>query len=163
MEVTVACLPTREFAFSCALINSRLFLIHTMIPTRISLVAVLAVWWQPKQLQKLYEKKDEKHTNMGEASQNSLSNHRILFAERWSDPSNPQRGGAGGAAKCLTEFVPMRPPCRRGNAASSANDSIPSTRGKINTGTGRCRKQKLKKRFESDIRDPHRIPQEKRK
>ena len=46
----------------------------------------------------------------GETSDNNNihGRNRNLFAERWSDPSNPQRGGAGAAAKGFEEVIPMR-------------------------------------------------------
>ena len=52
--------------------------------------------------------KKRKGAQHPQEQQQQQINRRHLFAERWSDPNNPQRGGAGGAAKGLTEVIPMR-------------------------------------------------------
>ena len=88
-----------------------------MVPKQISLFAVLYCCLVATQAlaKTIRDERREAHQRnrtgklRGETSQTSLNNHRRLFAERWSDPSNPQRGGAGGAAKGLAEVAPMRP------------------------------------------------------
>ena len=109
----VAC---KVLAHACRQVAAYLS-IHTMVPRRISLVAVLFCCLVATQTHAKIIRDERRETYQnnrtgklrGETSANSLNNQRRLFAERWSDPSNPQRGGAGGAAKGLTEFVPMRP------------------------------------------------------